>query len=760
MQIALENCLKKLSGGTLSFFSRGRPNWPWFVCATATLLPVCSTETTEVDLGETSHRNTEIRSNQPKPSDPIAGKEHWAFRPLLNRRPDINSDWVRSRIDEFVLARQREANLQTAPDADSRDLIRRIYFQLTGLPPTPQEVTAYVEDHRGDATERLVDRLLNSPQFGERWGRHWLDLARYADSNGLDENFLFREAWRYRNWVIDAVNADVPFDRFLLEQIAGDLLPFETIDQRDSQRIAAGFLVVGPKVLLGNDSAKQRMEIADEQIDTVGRAVLGMTLGCARCHDHKFDPIPTSDYYALAGILTSTQVMEKRHMLGQQRVMEHLVGLGIDGDELDKAYEEYWRELPKVKEAKKRAESALEFLKQEDADGLNGLLEKNPDALAADAMDESQPAEARIEFQNALVAELTVVIANPPKIPPRAMIPRDSDKPADESIRRAGQFDRKGEKVSRGFLQVASQAVPESIADGRSGRLELGHWLTDETTGAGHLTARVMANRIWHHLIGCGLVRTADNFGRTGEAPSHPELLDYLAQKLIDSGWSIKALVREVVLSRTFAMSTRHDEMAHEKDPDNRLLWRAHRRRLGPEALRDSMLAAAGRLDLAQMKSTVWYLGDQATAVGANKNRRRTKFPCRSVYLPMIRNDLPELFQAFDFADTHMTTGTRPQTMAATQGLFMLNDQMVMDLAEATVHRFWGRESENESRLARLFEVIFNNHPTVDEEREFLSFLRNTEDRLREEGDPESTLRAWSIACHAMFSLSRFQFLE
>ena len=274
------------------------------------------------------------------PSDPIAGREHWAFRPLTEQRPLAieAANWPRATIDSLILAQLEARNLRPAPDADRRTLVRRVYIQLLGLPPTPEQVAEFLEGNELDAYERLVDRLLNSPQFGERWGRHWLDLARYADSNGLDENFLFREAWRYRNGVIAAVNADVPFDRFVVEQIAGDLLPHDSIEQRDRQRIAAGFLVVGPKVLLGNDEKNQRMEIADEQLDTIGRAILGQTLGCARCHDHKFDPIPTADYYALAGIFTSTQVMEQRYMLGEQRVMERLVGLGPDGDESDRAY--------------------------------------------------------------------------------------------------------------------------------------------------------------------------------------------------------------------------------------------------------------------------------------------------------------------------------------------------------------------------------------------------------------------------------------
>lgn len=700
----------------------------------------------------------------PNPSDPVVGRSHWAFQPLAERHRDgaVAGDWSRSPIDDFVLARLRFADLQPAVDAQPRTLIRRIYFQLIGLPPTPEQVRSFLEDRRPDALERIVDVLLGSPQFGERWGRHWLDLARYADSNGLDENFLFREAWRYRNWVVAAVNANMPFDRFVLEQIAGDALPFDSIEQRDHQRIAAGFLVVGAKVLLGNDAKKQRMEVADEQIDTIGRTFLGLTLGCARCHDHKFEPVPRTDYYSLAGILTSTQVMEQRYMLGEQRVMERLVGLGPDGDALDASYEKYWIEVPKLKERSKHAKSALELLEKRDADGLKALLEKHPDAVSEFARDPAPPIEKRVESQKSLLTELTETLAKPPKIPPRAMIPTDVDVPADEAIRLAGEFDRLGERVPRGFLQVVSKSPRPKIPDGKSGRMELGRWMADVENGAGQLTARILVNRIWHHLMGRGIVRTVDNFGRTGELPSHPELLDYLARELINSGWSVKAVVRKIVLSRTFAMSSAYSSKAHNIDPENSLLWRAHRRRLDPEALRDAMLSASGQLDLSAMDSTVWYLGDQATAVGKNEVRRRTDFPCRTVYLPVIRNDLPELFQVFDFADPHSTTGARPQTTAATQGLFMLNDRMVMDAAETLARRILANDRIHaaDARIDGMFDLILNTSPTDEERDTFLSFVQKSEKRLTEENVMEPAVRAWSMACHAIFSMSRFQFLE
>jgi hypothetical protein len=539
------------------------------------------------------------------------------------------------------------------------------------------------------------------------------------------------------------------------------LLPFDSLEQRDRQRIAAGFLVIGPKVLLGNNPNERRMDVADEQIDTVGRAVLGQTLGCARCHDHKFDPVPTTDYYALAGIFTSTQVMQRRYMLNEQRHMERLVGLGADGEERNAAYETYWRQQPKLKEREKQAKSALELLTRGDDVALQEFAAQHTDAVAAGAADTSQPREERASLQKELLAKVRAELASAPKIPPRAMIPCDVDKPADESVRLTGQFDQLGEQVPRGFLRVISDG-PAKIAEGQSGRIELARWLTDTQSGAGQLAARVLANRVWHHLIGRGLVRTVDNFGRTGEEPSHPELLDYLARELIDSGWSLKHLVRQIVLSRSFAISSRPDNKAGAIDPDNRLLWRAHRRRLEPEALRDAMLTAAGQLDLAPWESTVSYLGDQATAVGDNKVRRRTDFPCRSVYLPVIRNDLPELFDVFDFANPHASTGMRPQTMVATQGLFLLNDRSVTAAAEATARRLLADSSSkgDDDLVDALFELLFNKSPTRDERAEIVAFVGKIRSRLTAGGKTDAQQQAWSQACQALFASSRFQILD
>lgn len=696
-----------------------------------------------------------------KPSDPVAGRKHWAFRTLTPSQVPVlkNDSWPRTTIDSFVLAALDTEGLSPSPDADQRTMCRRLYFQLHGLPPSQQQMDEFLSDSRPDSVKHLVDQLLDSPAFGQRWGRHWLDLARYADSNGLDENFLFREAWRYRNWVIDAVNEDKRIDEFILEQIAGDLLPFDSIEQRDQQRIATGFLAMGPKVLLGNSADERIMDVADEQLDTIGKTVLGQTLGCARCHDHKFDPIPTADYYALAGIFTSTRVMETRYMLGQQRNMEQLVGLGTDGEQTDDEYEAFWRERDKRTERVKQGKAALELLQKDDTTGLASFAESNSDVVAASATLLELPKEERIQGQQKRIAELEAA-AKPQPIPPRAMIASESSKPANEHIRLAGQFDQRRTEVNRGFLKVFGAAT-ERIPENQSGRLQLGTWLTNVETGAGRMAARVLSNRIWHHLIGRGIVRTVDNFGRSGEPPTHPELLDHLAKSLIDSDWSTKSLIRRIVLSRTFAMSSQHDDHSHSVDPENRWLWRAHRRRLDPESFRDAMLSVAGNLELEQLDSTVSYLGDQATAVGKNENRRRTDFKCRTVYLPVIRNDLPELLNVFDFADPHATTGMRPKTMVATQGLFVLNDESVMQAAEETARRLLATadKKDNPQLVTDLFELVLNSTPDERERDDVLVFLdASVADQPDDDG--EAILKAWTMVCHALFASSRFQLLE
>jgi hypothetical protein len=700
------------------------------------------------------------------PSDPLAGREHWAYRTLQVSAPPVvrNAAWPRTDLDHFVLAELERSDLNVSADASPEELLRRVSLLLTGLPATGDQRLRFLANPTPEEFKYLVDQLLSSPAFGERWGRHWLDLARYADSNGLDENFLFREAWRYRNWVIDAMNADLPYDRFLLEQLAGDLLPHDSIEQRDRQRIAAGFLVVGPKVLLGVNPDRQRMDVADEQLDTIGRAVLGQTIGCARCHDHKFDAIPTRDYYALAGIFTSTRVMEQRYMLNEQRVMERLQGLGESGEGLDEAYESYWRGRSELERRLRAAEAVLKVLRSEDALAIAAKLESDSGGFAESARDTATEMASRVKAQKALVADLRAQIEKPPAIPPRAMIPVESGEVRDEAIRLAGKYDDKSEVVPRGFLQVLCEGPPQPLPVDRSGREEFARWLTAPGSRTAALSARVLANRVWHHLLGRGLVRTVDNFGRTGELPSHPALLDFMAAELQRERWSLKSLIRKVVLSRVFSLSSRSSEEQRERDPENRLLGRFSRRRLDPESLRDGMLWSAGVLETGRQESTVGYLGDQATAVGANLVRRRTDFRFRSVYLPVVRNDLPEIFEAFDFANPHTATGARPVTTVPVQALYLLNDPQVMEASAAMARRVLqgSQDVTVEARLKVLYDLLAAGEPASAELAAAVEYVRLVEGELRTAGASESDAltEAWSRVCHAVFASSRFQYLQ
>jgi hypothetical protein len=472
--------------------------------------------------------------------------------------------------------------------------------------------------------------------------------------------------------------------------------------------------------------------------------------------------VPTADYYALAGILTSTKVMEKRYMLNEQRVMERLVGLGPDGDNMDEAYESYWRNISDLKSRAKRAKAVLELLQQDNETAVAEKVANDADGFAEIAKDFTAPIDQRIEAQERLVKELAEAIAKPPAIPPRAMIPADADEIRDEAIRLSGKFDAPGDKVPRGFLKVLCDGHAPPLPPDHSGRVELARWLTDQNSRAGWLTARVQANRIWHHLMGRGIVRTADNFGRTGELPTHPELLDHLALQLIEYGWSFKSLIRGIALSRSFSLSSQFDASNDARDPDNELMWRAHRRRLDPESLRDAMLSAAGTLDLNPTESTVSYLGDQATAVGKNPVRRRTDFNCRSVYLPVIRNDLPELFEAFDFANPHVSIGARPKTTVPTQSLFMLNDTLVMTAAEATARRTITETASRplDAKIDRMFQLIMSRPPTDNERQTVQAYMQRLMSSLNASGESEPELKAVTLACHALFASSRFQFLE
>jgi cytochrome c553 len=500
------------------------------------------------------------------------GAKHWAFQPVT--RPAVppvkDRAWVKNPVDAFILAELEKQGLKPAPAADRRTLIRRATFDLTGLPPTPEEIEAFVNDRSPEAWKKVIDRLLASPAYGERWGRHWLDMARYADSNGLDENVHYGNAWRYRDWVIAAFNRDEPYNQFLTEQLAGDLLPAAQDPQvRNERLIATGFLAVGPKFISEVDTQKVLMDMADEQLDTLGRTTMGLTLGCARCHDHKFDPVTTKDYYALAGIFKSTKTLE---VLKKPR-MWHEYPIPTAEDLAKK--EAHQQKVA----AQKQAIDAL--LKQGSAE----YQAANPGKALPKALETVFPAAAQAELKK-LRAELTALEAAAPEMP-MAMGLTEGEV-ADLPVHIRGSHLDLGEMVPRRFPTVLASVEPGSpIAKQHSGRLELAQWLTD----ADHpLTGRVIVNRVWRWHFGKGIVRTPDNFGLLGEDPSHPALLDWLASTFVGGtgeigkrgnggtetplapssissvphspisspeglGWSFKSLHRLLMTSNTYQMS-------------------------------------------------------------------------------------------------------------------------------------------------------------------------------------------------------------
>jgi mono/diheme cytochrome c family protein len=763
----------------------------------------------------------------------------WAFRPVRDPAPPAVRDesWPASPLDRFILAGLEAAGLRPAPQADRRRLIRRLTFDLTGLPPTPEEVAAFLADDRPDAYARLADRLLASPAYGERWGRHWLDLARYADSNGMDENVAYANAWRYRDYVVTSFNADTPYDRFLREQIAGDLIPAAGEPARCAALTATGFLVIGPKMLAEDDPVKMEMDIIDEQVDTVGRVFLGLTIGCARCHDHKFDPIPTRDYYGLAGIFKSTRSManhkvvamwnerivgspeqraaleayrkrkaaadeavkatgaEARRALKKEvrgRVADYLLAARAMADS-GRPAKDVARERGLQPKLLARWAAALAKAKGDPASPFRAWLERGGPELAAEyqrsfdkaadglaagpfapfrrVLDDPDgplsvpkgdagpfyPAAAAAALAAAKGAVKTLEASAPTVSTVMAV---EEGKPGDLRVHIRGSHLTLGEAAPRGFPRVLAasdgEATPTFPA-GNSGRRALADWLARPDHP---LTARVMANRVWLGHFGRGIVRSPDNFGRLGEAPTHPELLDLLASRFVGSGWSVKALHRLIVNSATYRMSTRPDPAAAAADPENRLRWRFDRRRLEAEEVRDAVLAVSGGLDRA-MGGTRLEVKNHAYVNSTVSLTRAGIYDVglRSVYLPVIRSGLYSVFQAFDFADPSTSAGLRVPTTVPSQALFFLNDGLVLKASNSWARRLLARSDlDDAGRVRLMYDSAYNRPPTAAETARALDYLGRFASLLAGRGVPTTgrPAAAWSALAQGTLAASEF----
>lgn len=625
-----------------------------------------------------------------------AERAHWAYQPLVDPSPPFSrSQTAPTAIDRFLAPQIEALGMPPVPEADRATLLRRVTFDLTGLPPTPAETAAFLADTGPDAWSEVVNRLLASPHYGEQQARHWLDVVRFAETTANDANAVMTQAWRYRNWVIDACNRDLPYDRFLVEQLAGDLLPSSGDAATDAARtIATGFLMIGPKALAETDKEQSRLDIVDDQIDVTGRAFLGLTLACARCHDHKFDAIRTADYYALAGIFRSTE--------------------------------------PFQNEAR-NASMWWEFL-------LPAGDDRNP--ILVMAPKETLPRNLRVHlrgnrFQLGAIA--------PRNIPGFFMAPA------------VGAAGGSGVEHQQPF-----------ITSGGSGRLELARWIADDKNP---LTARVMVNRIWQQHFGRGLVATSDNFGTRGDTPSHPELLDWLACRFIESGWSVKALHRLILNSAAYRRAVAPAALS-EVDPDGRKVAAAPRRRLSAEQLRDAILATSGALDrVPGSDESAKVLLEKAEDIGAMIKPNRlavddpvyTTFTKRSLYLPAVRNMLPDVLALFDAADPNGVTTLRNETTVPSQALFLVNSPFVRGQALAFARSLLADTSlDDAGRIDRAHARALGRQARPEEIAEALDYVAAWTESTAGQARPADSRReeAWQSWCQALLCSNEFAYLD
>jgi len=925
-------------------------------------------------------------------------KKYWAFEPPVAAAAPVveNAAWVRSPIDAFILGALEAKGLTPAKAADKRTLIRRATYDLTGLPPSPAEVREFLADSSAEAFAKVVDRLLASPRYGERWGRHWLDVARYADSNGLDENLVYKNAFRYRDYVIAAFNKDKPFDQFLTEQLAGDLLPSSDLPTSIERWTATGFLTLGAKMLAEDDPMKMEMDIVDEQLDTTARAFMGLTVGCARCHDHKFDPISHADYYSMAGIFKSSKTMEnfkvvakwheyvlapkedrerlaahearveaKRKEIGNitkaenaalagaamKRVGAYLLASsrvkhdeemrlapvesapgaivrasgGFDAGNVPRVLEKKKPNAPKdgkgpyfaeyritveaagdyqldVFEEEKGAgtadiwvngvwmkrgadpvqnreaspeaggwsviavvplrgglntlrlehasrfpyfeklliarntvertprtvvqiaadfgvnpgflEQMVEHLKRSDgavasplyaweilgtgaplaswaspaANLFAGIQVSSPEALAAKyeelflaslanevsdpglkALSEllkekfgpfRAPGDARRYYAAAvrerltgLDKELKDMEAATPEFP-RAMGVSESGKFEDLAIHLRGSHWTLGGKVPRQFLKVIAGENQAPIPSDRSGRLELAQWMTRKDHP---LTSRVIANRLWRWHFGRGIVPSVDNFGRLGEAPVNQPLLDWLAVRFVEQGWSIKTMHRTMMLSSTYQMSSDLDVKAAEADPENSLLWRMNRRRLEAESIRDGIMSVSGGLNLRETGGSILSYKDRQyvanTSKGGNVDYERN---IRAVYIPVVRSSMYDVFTAFDLPDPSMSNGDRDATVVAPQALFMMNGAVMLrhskQMAEGLLARV---DLDDAGRVRDAYERALSRPATGREVDQALTYVARMQEAWK-----GSRVSAWQSFCKSLLASNEFIYIN
>jgi hypothetical protein len=729
--------------------------------------------------------------------DLAKGRSFWAFQPIRNPAPPQIRDtaWPRDPLDFFIRAAQETRAIRPVGDASRLGWLRRVSLDLTGLPPTPQEIIDFQNDASADGFSVVVDRLLGSKAYGERWARHWLDLTGYADMMGTSNAVFAEHAWRYRDYLTQAFNSDKPFNAFIREQIAGDLLPADSPQQRAEKIVATGFLMVGDIEIVNPDKAKMETDHIDSQIIKIGQTFLGMTLGCARCHDHKFDPIGLEDYYGIAGALRSSPSSHKMPDMGVWSTLNTsaLPETPEQREQRKKQEEEIEGHIARLKEEQKKLteEKAL-VTKQLGAlektgvppDSTTSTDRPKPDRAATfpvsgpTGRQEENPPPSASPDKDALAKRRDQIEARLKALPgeiqhaeffkdrtPRAFAMSDGPSPADMPVYIRGNPYAPGPVVPRGALRVASWEPFPRIPPGQSGRLQLADWLADARNP---LTARVTVNRIWQKLFGTGIVPSVDYFGARGDAPGNPELLDHLATRFMQGGWSQKRLLRSLVLSRTYGLASASAPDAAKLDPENKLYWRMNRQRLDAEALRDSLLAISGELvrdsggpalvlENPENCGALSLKGVNPPNYRHAKPRAKQEFE-RTLYLPVLRNGLTSadrLRAVFDFIDPAAIAGQRNQTVVPTQSLFLLSNELVRKRSQVLADTLLASHPDESSRLEALWIRVFNRPISSEERREAATFLRSQE-TLAEAAHNLSL--HWTELCHSLFASNEFIF--
>ncbi len=687
-----------------------------------------------VKLGALDPRTGAGALRPQKKIDFVAGRKFWAFvAPRRQVLPPVEQQaWPSQPLDAFVLAKLEQQQLSPSPGADRRTLVRRVTFDLTGLPPTPQEVLAFLADARPDAYDLLVDRLLASPHLGEKWARHWMDVARYGSDQAENPDAKkYDEAWRYRDWLIRAINRDVPYDRFVQLQLAADAMS----DAHHEDLPALGFVALGPQYI-GTSSdtpiVTLRLRAAEweDRVDVVTRGFLGLTAACARCHDHKFDPIAMEDYYALAGVFANSRFVQLALLSGEQR--------------------NQWERL---------------------RDKRNALRQRRDELQAKSNLQSDELAKATVAEAKSVDVQRGKVERQMDKIRGNAGWAHgvaDVSRPRDLHVFRRGDPANQGPRVPRRFLEILSQQNPVQFTTG-SGRLSLARAIVSRENP---LTARVMVNRLWAHLFGRGLVDSPSNFGQTGSRPSHPRMLDDLAVRMMEYGWSRKKMIREMVLSATYRQSSQFDQAKFDRDSGNRYLWRQSRRRLTVEAWRDAVLAVSGELQLRMGGGSEGEVGEHDSRQGY-RGADRVEHRRRTVYSRISRYRTDSMLRLFDFPDPNNSVGQRVQTVTPIQQLFIMNSAFMKHHATRLAQRLGEdpqfdliedsnqqRPSTGEkpripanstARIVRAYELLFARHPTSAELTAAGEYFDNPS------ADPS---KQWTQFAHALLMSSEMQYLD